>query len=236
MTADKPDELTGTEEILAALRKVGHWRVVIRPTTFERKRISKINGCYELIQGASVSHRGWPYPACIDRGKEAGPEFSGFALAGLEWGILEAWRYFQSGQFVHKFALREDVRTSRQDDEEPGPVLDWIRACHSVAEIFEFAARLSLQGVLPSARIQIQIRGTKGRRLSCSDPRRLFFPPSPCRVPIVEHVVEVTGGDLVSREEELVISAAKEMFAQFLWDPAEAVLRDERQRLMAMRG
>src|SRR5438093_8765937 len=93
--------------LLDKIKSHGHWRVVIRPFTFKKTRISEIKRLLPLLEKASVQLRGWDFPH-IDRND---PPTIGLDYIGQEcdWeDILEIWRFYQSGQFVHISGMRYD--------------------------------------------------------------------------------------------------------------------------------
>ena len=90
--------------------KGGYWRVIIRPTIYKEDLIFSLDKCKEIIEHSRVNLRGWSYPH-IGR--------SGIKVAGdnsvdsfCDWPIgsmFEYWRFYQTGQFVHYFSMREDL-------------------------------------------------------------------------------------------------------------------------------
>ena len=132
--------------ILSKIRSRGYWRVVIRPTTFQEKRIEQYADLFPIVDRNSVQLRGWDYPH-VDHRNEP--------LRGADWvgqehdweEHIEVWQFYQSGLFVHYFAIWGDWTDQSARPAEPGwaPLQD-IEYLHTIVEfveIFEFAARLA---------------------------------------------------------------------------------------------
>src|SRR5207302_263360 len=94
---------------LAKLRTRGYWHVVIRPTSFEERHISDSADLFPIVEKNSVQLRGWDYPHIdIRRPPDRGSDWVG---QECDWEHeIEVWRLYQSGQFVHDFALAGDWR------------------------------------------------------------------------------------------------------------------------------
>ncbi len=164
------------------IHKTGYWRVNIRPTSFNKNFIPSLNECLEIIKACKVYLRGWDYP-------HLGREETTFGEDWIESGcdlepVLEYWRFYQSGQFIHHFICREDyeIPDGGRGDVVPwytpqvspsGHYLDIINLLYTLTEIFEFSARLASHQVLSSgAEILIKLVDTKDRQLIIRGPGR----------------------------------------------------------------
>jgi hypothetical protein len=159
-----------TERLLTKIHDKGYWRVAIVPARYERQRIPSLSKCQEIVEAASVRLRGWDYPH-IDRNVR---NRQSWVESWIDWihGHLEYWRFYQSGQFVHHFAMREDYEDSSADVRG----LDFLNSLYTFTEIFEFAARLAAREALTSgATISVTLHGTNGRRIISWDRRRHLF-------------------------------------------------------------
>ena len=134
------------QSTLAKIRTRGYWRVVVRPTPFEKTHIADYGQLFPIVQRNSVRLRGWDYPH-IDSGvAETGSDWVG---QECDWQHeIEVWRLYQSGQFVHYFALAGEWRD--QSDFWPaetgwnwGKQLYYVDTIYSFLEVFEFATRLA---------------------------------------------------------------------------------------------
>ena len=78
--------------ILSKLRSRGYLRVVIRPTTFQEKRIARFDDLLPIIERNSVQFRGWDYPH-VDHLR---PPLRGDDWVGQEYDCedqIEVWRF-----------------------------------------------------------------------------------------------------------------------------------------------
>ena len=94
-------------ELLDNIRSRGYWRVVIRPYSFIEKRIADRSELLHILEKTSVEYKGWGFPH-IDgwRKPDNGPDWIGQEIS--KEPILELWRFYQSGQFIHYFGMPED--------------------------------------------------------------------------------------------------------------------------------
>jgi hypothetical protein len=157
-----------------------HWRVNFRPDEYTEDRIPKLANCFEIIEKNKLSLRGWDYPHLSNRDTQRGIGTNWVASWSDFWGHREYWRFYQSGQFLHFFSVREATETEwRQKlqremsshlsfmedvdwDQVPGfiSILNFI---YSMTEIFEFAARLCQVQVYKGALdINIRNKGIQG--------------------------------------------------------------------------
>jgi hypothetical protein len=149
------------ERVLEKIHSRGYWRVVIRPDRYEEARIPSLSACRELVEKARVALRGWDYPYMSPQGPKAGQNWIE-EVVDWQYGHIEFWRVYQTGQFVHHFAMREDYEASSQDVKG----LDFINTVFTFTEMFEFAARLAARGVLsPRAGFDVGLHNCDGRRI-----------------------------------------------------------------------
>src|ERR1043166_6582061 len=97
----------GAKEVEKKIRSRGYWRVVIRPSSFIAER-ARLRDLEQIARDTVVQLRGWDYPHFPRDGVTRGNDFIE-ALTDSGWiQHIELWRLYQSGQFVHLFAMRED--------------------------------------------------------------------------------------------------------------------------------
>ncbi|MEW5912292.1 MAG: hypothetical protein AB1814_07035 [Thermodesulfobacteriota bacterium] len=168
-------------ELPVPVLKYPHWRVNIRPAEYNNHLIPTLNECINVIEKTKVSLRGWNYPHLSHRREEQA--FGGNWIASWSdfMGHNEYWRFYQSGQFVHLFSVREatepgwrkeieeTMRSHMRDrewSEVPGfiSILNFI---YTTTEIFEFAARLCETGIYAGIiNISITLKDIRGFVLS----------------------------------------------------------------------
>ena len=222
--------VTQAQTILSKIRERGYWRVVIRPTSFEEKHIPEYSELFRIVERNAVRLRGWDYPH-IDyksqpkRGNDwVGQEFQ-------REDELEVWRLYQSGQFVHYFAIAEEWRDEsslRPPDQgwAWGRHMYYISTVYSFLEIYEFAARLALSpagGVM--MRVEIELGNLKGRRLIPETIHYQFGGEYRINLPTWNHVWEGAQTELITSPRELAALATRELFARFGFDLGLDILK-----------
>ena len=95
---------------LDKIRNGPHWKVVVRPPSFEPERIPMLDDYRTAVEDSQVRLRGWPYPY-LDENLERGEDWIASCVESFE-ERREYWRFFQSGLFVHFFSFWDD-RPSR---------------------------------------------------------------------------------------------------------------------------
>lgn len=166
-----------------------HWRVNFRPESYQEQLIPSLKDCFEVVESSRVSLRGWDYPHLSLRDNERG--------VGLNWagswvefeGHIEFWRFYQSGQFIHLFSVREATECGWKEKLESETRwhlsymknMDWakvpgyiniINFLYSITEIFEFMARLCQKGIYKgNVTVTIQLKGIRGFLLTVGLPR-----------------------------------------------------------------
>jgi hypothetical protein len=208
------------QPILDKIRTRGHWRVVIRPTTFEEKHIPNYSDLFSIVERNSVRLRGWDYPHI---------DYQSAPLRGGDWvgqefdcqDEIEIWRFHMSGQFVHFFTIWGDWRDHSthwpaEPEWKPGRFIYYVPTVFSFVEIFEFAARLALSPAGAAfMRVDIQLHGLQGRQLVSTD---IMVPLSGVHgTQMLEwnHRWEGAQTDLIARPCELAAEAARDLFARF---------------------
>ena len=134
-------------ELLERIRSRGYWKAIVRPTTFIERRVEQRSDLLPMLEKHAVEIKWWNFPH-VDRvlGVDEGPDWIGQELSRDH--ILEFWRFYQSGQFIHYLGMPEDWATHpspwlQADDEVRRVMLDVGDVVIRFTEIFEFAARLA---------------------------------------------------------------------------------------------
>ena len=190
-----------------AIRSKGYWRIDIRPADYVRDRV-QYSALKSVLERTVVRLRGWDFPHFEGQGNERrGDNWIGSETAWNQ--IREAWRFYQSGQFVY---LR-------------GVIVDWIEpervplarvpmgvpslgvgdALFTISEIFEFASRLSVTDAgADQMRVEIELRNTAGRLLYVDDQRRMSMDNQySFHDPALTTSVVISRADLAGRSREL---------------------------------
>lgn len=234
-------------QLLNCIHERGYWKVVIRPTVFEERRISTPEECWQVIESAQVNLRGY-----LDY-----PMLPAVPVTGTDWiegggeypDGLEFWRFYQSAHFRHHFFISEDWLVEGEQIEQskqyriPSDTrwLNLNNALYSCTEIVRFAARLAFRDVLePAAVVHIELHRLAGRRLVAPSDGVVA---SNGRVG-GEHIAHtdsvnwetiVLPSQLIAASSDLALDAALHLFDAFDWHPSRQLLEDKQQRLLERR-
>ena len=234
------------EQITTKIKTKGFWRVVIRPTVFESKRIPTLSDVRKLIGSSKVSFRGWDYPFWEESQAQ---NIGDFVECSVDWTqYVEYFRFYRTGQFVHIFALHEDLYnpdelnrimgTSYPPRPQRSGYLSFVGATFTVTEIFEFVARLASKGILvPSASISIGLHNMGDHQLAAFDSRR-FMPDWYVRASDEPILIEkeVSEQDLITNKDELALDVVVEIFENFNWnEPPRHILAEDQKKLRERR-
>lgn len=213
--------------LLAKIKQLGYWEVLIRPTRFVEKRVEKLIDLEKIAVGSQVRIRGWPFPVDED-GRTR--RLSDHVAGEVEWqNHLETWRLYQSGQFVWFKANRWDLLQEKFGDEK-SPIRKVVRvlsvgdALYLFCEIFEFASRLAFTVAGDdNMRIEVNCHGIKGRHLSVEAWRDTVG--SNCQVASWRWARDYSRAQLAATTSDLAFAAAVDLFQLFCWDVKPEVLK-----------
>jgi hypothetical protein len=222
------------EERLAAIHSTGYWRVNIRPSRFEPRRIPSLSECWDIVESSKVRLRGWDYPH-IEHGERVNGD--DWISSGSDWARhLEYWRLYQSGQFIHHFAMWEDYeRPNRQP--APERYLEPLGVLYRLTEIFEFSARLGERDVLrPSAEFSIRLVDVNGRCLMFWDISRILRGDYVSALDQISFCESVRQDKLLSRAPEIALDASIAIYERFNWtNPPRDVFAEEQKKFLERR-
>ncbi|MEX0874589.1 MAG: hypothetical protein WD646_00280 [Actinomycetota bacterium] len=212
------------------IRERGHWWFRVRPSEFREQRIEAITSLLPILERCSVSLRGWDFPHV---GREGAQLQLDYIEQGSEWGEhLEYWRFYKSGQFIDRLALRNDWMDQAALDPtpanwQPGVELGVGGTVFSLTEFCEFASRLAITDAGGEAmRFEVQLRGLRGRRLKADDPRRAgFMQRYEASIDAFPFSKDLTRDELASNSRELALEIAGELFQYFGWQPSRDLLQ-----------
>ena len=158
--------------------------------------------------------------------------------------FIELWRFYQSGQFVHQFAVTEDREDSWFMNGARGPgaiaqgprTLSFLNVLYTLTEILEFSRRLAHSQILsPAASIRIELRGMKGRKLTAPQYRRLSGSyVSDSKTICWERTSEAAA--LIATAPNIALDATVHVLERFKWtDPPRRILEEEQRRFYEKR-
>ncbi|MEW6674212.1 MAG: hypothetical protein AB1427_21165 [Thermodesulfobacteriota bacterium] len=231
--------------------KYPHWRVNFRPHDYRENLIPSLSKCYEIIEKTKLSLRGWDYPHLSRRDTERSQGNNWVSSWSNFMGHYEYWRFYQSGQFLHLFSVREatefEWKKKLQNDMQSHRILtdgevDWekipgffsiINFIYNITEIFEFAARLcqsrTYSGVV---NIEIDIKGIQGFVLTAPW-ERAWHSYYAASQNILSKSQEIDSEKLVAASKDFSLSTIIWFFERFGWlSPSEDVIRKDQDNLI----
>lgn len=227
-----------------------HWRVNFRPDEYREDLIPSLARCFEIIQKNKLRLRGWDYPHLSRRDTERGAGKNWVASWSDFMGRNEYWRFYQSGQFLHLFSVREatepewkqKMQSTMQSHLSYMRDLDWqqvpgfisiVNFIYSVTEIYEFASRLSQAEIYKGGlTIDIGIKGIKGYVLSAAWDRawHSYYAASEEKLGRSwSYQTDV----LVAESAQKALEAIIWFFERFGWlSPSEEVIRRDQENFL----
>jgi hypothetical protein len=233
-------------ELPVPVLKYPHWRINFRPGEFEKELIPNLGKCLEIIQRTKLSLRGWDYPHLSREDKR---EYGNNWISSWSdfMGHNEYWRFFQSGQFIHLFSVREATEpdfkrhvqrtVSRVDWEKVPGFFSILNFVYTVTEIFEFAARLCEAGVYEGRlNVDIQIKGIKGFILIFTDWDRDVGDYYSAKSNELRHSWEIETSVIIAESTKHSLTAIAWFFERFGWlPPPIEIFRKDQENLLTGR-
>ena len=126
----------------------GHWLITIRPEHYQPEQL-RYPQLEPVLAGAVVRRRGWPVPF-IDYQQQMrrGDHWIGQDIDAETVDQYEAWRFYDSGQFVHLRAISAFWRTGQHATPVPeghAAAIEVWEIILYLTEVFELAGRLGLE-------------------------------------------------------------------------------------------
>jgi hypothetical protein len=239
-----------TVELPVPVLSLPHWRVNYRPALYDSARLGTIAECVELIRSTKLSLRGWDYPHLSNKPDQI--------TIGNTWAAswvqfmnhIEYWRMYQSGQFLHLFAVREaaepewtnQLRRAAASHAYGHDTTDWdavpgylslLNVLYTVTEIFEFAARIAQRGVYQES-VSISIELTRiGGFVLTPETERTWSGVRRASQSKIGRTWNVDATELVASSAELARDASGWLFERFGWlHPAMEILRKDQQKFL----
>lgn len=251
------DELGGISPVTSSLPTPitdgPHWRVLIRPDSYNPALIQDLQSGLEIVAKNKVSMRGLDYPSLSDRTNEVD---IGNNWVGCHFEFMdhrEAWRLYQSGQFIHLFnvrertseswhqSLKEEARSQFRHLEHTGiegaaGFINFVNLIYCVTEIVEFATRLA-QSQLYTRQLDltIELKGIRGFILIGPKLRSLHL-CRPATLDAIGNSWTVGVAEIVANNTDLIVTIAIWIFQRFGWlSPSPKVIESDIQSLRQRR-
>lgn len=230
-------------DILDDIRGGPHWKVVIRPQSFEQERIAMLDDCLTAVRDSQVWLHGRHYP-CRGENRAMGEDW--VAAWAESRGRSEYWRLFQSGQFVHYFTFMEDMPSWRSESDrqygnrspEANGYLDVDNVLYTCTEIFEFTARLMAAGVLgpldESPVVRIGMEQIRNRTLCAAFPW-VLPDVRQATTDCLEHSWRVVGPGVSDEAAKQAREATRWFLDRFGMKTTDIVLKPDQERILRRR-
>ncbi|MBI4668613.1 MAG: hypothetical protein HY747_05425 [Elusimicrobia bacterium] len=212
------------------IKSKGYLKVGIYPSRFVPNRISSLAACKKIIQDSNVSLRGWDYPhwSRRDDDRQIGHDWIQGAADFL--GNIEVWRFYQSGQFVHYSACREDwERWETNWGTPPRENEKWLNILSTlywVTEIFEFASRLCQKaGFGEGVHVSIELHGMEGRRLKYAGVAKISPPNCVSSISVIYFENDLPSKHLTADAHKLALDFFIHVLESFGWDDHDGELK-----------
>jgi hypothetical protein len=205
------------------IKTKSYWAITVRPARFEEHRVPDRSQLFPLVHDTAVSTNGRIIPALDQREDsiKVGPDWIEISS---EWSTdLQAWRFYQSGQFVLLLAVWTDWIEQPALHQIPSPTgktLPLWDSLATIAAVYTFASRLSLTPAGDSAMVvKTTIANLKGAHLVQDNlkktsvrhyafPKDTFEYPGGRPIPIAREM-------LVGSSKQLAAEAGNELLRQF---------------------
>ena len=228
-----------------------HWRVNFRPIDYKEDLIPTLSKCFGTIEKNKLSLRGWDYPHLSRRDTEREQGNNWVASWSAFMGHNEYWRFYQSGQFIHFFSVKESTKGEYKEklrsdmkshriftdgeinwDSVPG-FFSIINFIYNITEIYEFAARLCQSGIYTgTVNIQIEIKGIKGFVLTAPW-ERAWHSYYAASQDVLSKNHEVDTEQLIAASKDISLEAIVWFFERFGWlEPSKNVIRQDQEKLI----
>ena len=227
------------KDLIQTIQSRGYWRINFQPVVVATK-LASLGDCIDVVEKSRVQLRGWDYPHFprrrdADSNVESGDNY----YAGwIEWhNYIEFWRMYQSGQFLHYVALREDGGDSdgwgitENSNTEPNKYLSIVGTIYTITEIFEFLSRLATQNLYDEGvKVSISLHNAEKRILRMEDPMRgPLWEEYKTALKEITFLKTYTKEDLVTKPQELALEAIVYFFDRFNWHkpPIDVFKKDQ---------
>ena len=222
------------------IKSTGYWRVALQPTQFDEKLVPTLAECRRVIETSKVVLRGWDYPHVDDKEQSHDGDWIQSGIDWPEYGHVEIWRFYKSGQFVHYFAGLEDYHELPWSSShgKPDRYLLYASAVYTISEVFEFASRLSAKDILqPSTIISIRLGNMAGRELAGWDHQDMVPRGYTCEREEIEFKRTIEAESLLAEAADLALDASIELLERFgRFEPTHQLLAEYQRNLLDRRA
>lgn len=226
------------------IKSRGYWRINFQPLV-DSLKLDTLGKTKEIVENNKIRLRGWDYPHVPNRNDDhTGLDIEDTFYRG--WtefdSIKEFWHMYQSGQFLHYSALREDWFS---EDGWQSNLAKTIKPMSSLSitgsltyhltEVFEFLSRLTQNGIYEEGvLVSIKLCNTKDRELWVSDPMRgPLYGQYKTSADNIEFTKEYSAGDIIGNPSKNALECIIYFCDRFGWHrpPIEVFEKDQEKLL-----
>jgi hypothetical protein len=211
------------EDIKKKIDSIGNMKVIFEPTIYSENRIQK-KDLQDVLEKTQVSMRGWSFPHIPredrDDGKRPYSIGNGVEFYTSWQDMTEIFRLYQSGQFLAKFALREDTLGEVYGKKlEVGKYLDFLGFIYKVTEIVSFIKNLIDNTDIEGGRLTIEINKVMDRELESIFSQNIFSFNAGyiCRMDKISITREFNKEKISNEPLEISREFIKAVFDDFNW-------------------
>lgn len=231
------------EEFVNKIKEKGYWRILIRPNHFNNVKVQDIKDLSRLIEQTEVRLRGWYYPHYGRENRSVGKDY---IQSFCDYtSHKEFWRFYQSSQFIHYRAIREDYEFDYSKRRplsinEPSPTnkyLEILITLYTITEVLEFAARLANKDIYDdNIYISISLNDLYDRQLFFYDDGRDLWGNYRSKENELEFEKTFNTKDFITNHNQFAVDAAYWFFQRFNWTACpKGLLKEEQNKLIERR-
>jgi len=232
--------------ILDKIKSGPYWRVNIRPFDFNEEKIENLSSVLNLVDQCKVSLRGWSFPHIDSNNTFNGQDFVQSKCNSGD--VMEFWRFFKSGQFIHYFSVYEDLymKSKRESPssiwetnsaDKPSGYLGITTTIYRMTEIYEFAMRLAQKGIYNKGmNISISLSGIMKFKLFYFEAERVLFRSYVSMVDEIKLESKFLQEELLAKGHDEAIKKCIQVFEIFNWiDSPKAILIEDQKKFLERR-
>jgi|GEM_PF-4051180 len=229
------------QEVKKEIEKQGNIKIIFEPA-FYNNLIQKTE-LFGILNKSKVSLRGWDFPHIPntdqDYTKRPYSIFNGVEFYTFRDKFEEVFRFYQSGQFVGKFTLYEDVLSEVRGREiNPGQYMDFLSLIYRTTEICLFIKNLVEIIDVNGGKLTIEINKTNGRELeSIFSPNIFPFEAGyVCRMDSIIITKDFSKEEIIDNFAEIGREFIKNIFVDFNWTNfSEEMIKTHQENLLNRR-
>ena len=231
------------EEIKGKIDSLGNIRIIFEPSIYDENLIPK-KELQNILEKSKVSLRGWDFPHIPIENKEGAKRPYFVVGNGIEFydywgGIMEIFRFYQSGQFLGKFVLYEDtIGRANNQELKVGEYLDFLSLIYRITEISVFIKNLLEITTIEGGTLTIEINNVKGRKLDSIFSHNIlpFFDSYISGMPKITAFRKFTKEQILNDPLQISRELLGDIFTDFNWtNYSEQMIKTHQENLINRR-